>query len=72
MRHDFLILFKGDDTYIFRYESENVDMLFSALEDYGKDERLNLTSAEVSRLISAIKEKINRSRKFRIHTKRQE
>ena len=55
-RHDYLILMKGEERYIFRYCPGCEDRLFEVLIEYSNDPRLSLNSEEVSSLINKIRE----------------
>jgi hypothetical protein len=71
MKYDYLILFKGEDQYIIRYRPGEEEKLYVMLKSYGDDEQLNLTSTEVGRLITKIKDGKKSAAPAHLHTQKQ-
>ena len=55
MKHEYLILEKGEDKYLFRYTDKDVEKLYSTLLGFAEDEQLNLRSCEVLYIIAKLK-----------------
>jgi len=54
-KHDYLVLLKGRNKYIFRYLPGQEDRLFEVLLEYGRDPSCDLTGEEVDSLIREIR-----------------
>jgi hypothetical protein len=54
--YSLLIVVKGEDKYLIKYDPEGKSELFDLLLEYGMDDRYNLTSFDALTLIEKIKD----------------
>jgi len=68
VKQDCLLLFKGEDQYVIRYTPGEEEKLYVMLEEYGKDDELNITASEAARIIKKLKKNKARAGQGHLHT----